>query len=1757
MPSSTEIVISYSGTDPEAGLSSGDWQTNFALLNGNWADQLLQAAEYYLQIRQVNPSQSTTFTLTGHSLGGGLAALVSVFFNVPAVAFDQAPFAKSATSLSDNATTLLSHLSAKGYSAVALAPLAEYIQTRGPGGDIPRASLVSTVRVDGEFLGNGPISGIGYKAIGSSAPTVLTHGPYSSPSTDMHSQALLTAFLASDLTASTGGDPQQTHSFSEVTKKLHDLLPMLFSRALFTHSTAPGTNAQANFLDHLVRHEIGIAGSFAADAMVTRFTADLWKLAQDGGLTLSEPNLTKTLMAFAMQKYYDEDLNGPSYNQHLFTELAAPGVGAGSGGIRFDMAHVTDNFAVALSAGQALNLADAKGYGLYFKSFLAQATFSSAERSQITTALPQLRDWYVQAGASGMTATDNLGRNAFMLGGTGQDTLTGATGADLLVGNAGDDVLQGGPGNDTLLGGTGTDTYTYISGQGRDTITDNGGAGSIVVDGIVLTGGPQLGDASVHRSTDGKHIYVQVDAKTLLIDGNLIVNDYTQVATAGALGLNMTGPAAAPQNPTTTSTITGDLTPVDIDPNTAGVQSQTDALGNIITNPNVPEPNRVDILFDSNANDSILAGGGDDRVLANGLGDDVIDAGAGRDDVYGGVGNDVISGGTGADILDGWTGNDLLFADGQVSIATAFANGNSQTGTALQGDWLAGGAGDDTLVGSTSKDVLTGGGGADLLFGGAGDDDLIGDADWVAANFNWTVEDRPDDRFFSPVTGTQFPLDDGADVIYCGLGNDHAWGGIGNDVLFGEGGNDWLYGEGGNDVLMGGANNDTLDGGDGLDYLNGGAGNDVLYGEAGDDTLDGGGGTYDQLRGGSGNNTFKAAALTNDLYGGAGNDTYLLTAGTSSNIFDGQGINNYIFGTGVVNGAQQLSSAMNSDTLELNFGSGTALRLVDSGYTAGTGLNVQALLGGGVFEFSNGQSIASKTMLSYSIAIAGSTGNDSVLGTLGGDRITGGTGADTLRGAAGADSLDGGAGDDLYKFEIHDGQDRITDIQGVNTLEFGVGITTSSIALVSHAADLLVHISNSGDQVVLVNWNTTASVSTIRFASGATWNRAQMQSSITSNAVTVAGGESDDQLLDGPGNDVLGGGGGDDRMYANAGNDTLDGGSGNDQLDAGFGNNVYLFGVGSGQDRIINFAVDSTPGKSNTLKFKDGVAPFDVVLRQLNANSIPGSTLRDLEVSIDHSGDKVSIKEFFNQNNPAAIDNPIQRFEFADGASWNLSDILAALYAGTSDNDVLYGTVAGESIQGGFGDDTLYGGDGSDTLVGGSGNDVVDGDEGVDTADYNTSIDPVIVNLSVTTAQAVSIANGADIFLDIENLVGSAFNDSLTGDANANRLVGGTGNDVVSGNAGNDLLDAGDGNDTVGGSLGDDTVWGGNGDDSINGGQNNDYLDGGAGDDLFVAMAGDDTLVGDSGVDTANYGTATEAIVVNLNTTVAQTISASSGTDLLSGIENLIGSAFNDSLNGDANANRLDGLAGNDSVAGNSGNDYLDLGDGNDTAAGGMGDDTVVGGNGDDVLSAGQGNDFIDGGAGNDVGTGMIGNDTMLGGDGVDTANFGSSTDGVTVNLSVLTAQYISAVSGTDTLSGFENATGSPYADTLTGDANANQLEGLAGADTLTGGLGADNFRFGSPADGNDTITDFLVGVDKLVVASSSFGTLVLGVLGATQYVAGTAPTANQPFAQFLYSTTTGQMAFDADGTGAASAVNIVTLLGLPALSAGDIWIGA
>jgi Ca2+-binding RTX toxin-like protein len=127
---------------------------------------------------------------------------------------------------------------------------------------------------------------------------------------------------------------------------------------------------------------------------------------------------------------------------------------------------------------------------------------------------------------------------------------------------------------------------------------------------------------------------------------------------------------------------------------------------------------------------------------------------------------------------------------------------------------------------------------------------------------------------------------------------------------------------------------------------------------------------------------------------------------------------------------------------------------------------------------------------------------------------------------------------------------------------------------------------------------------------------------------------------------------------------------------------------------------------------------------------------------------------------------------------------------------------------------------------------------------------------------------------------------------------------------------------------------------------------------------------------------------------------------------------------------------------------------------------------------------------------------------------------------------------------------------TLIGTVNADVLFGSAGNDVMSGGRGADQFRYTAPNQGLDTITDFLPGADKVQVVGSAFGGLAAGALPAGKLVANGAPVASQA-AQFLYNTGSGVLAFDADGPGGAAPLSLVTLVGLPALAAGDVVVGA
>jgi Ca2+-binding RTX toxin-like protein len=275
-------------------------------------------------------------------------------------------------------------------------------------------------------------------------------------------------------------------------------------------------------------------------------------------------------------------------------------------------------------------------------------------------------------------------------------------------------------------------------------------------------------------------------------------------------------------------------------------------------------------------------------------------------------------------------------------------------------------------------------------------------------------------------------------------------------------------------------------------------------------------------------------------------------------------------------------------------------------------------------------------------------------------------------------------------------------------------------------------------------------------------------------------------------------------------------------------------------------------------------------------------------------------------------------------------------------------------------------------LEGGPGADELDGGVGFDIASFAGSASAV----TGTVGGPVSGGDATgDTGNDLEGLIGSGHDDTLTGDERPNVLRGGAGDDVLAGLGGDDTLMGGPGMDRADYSAagaavavdlstpsaqptgaGSDTlrkienVTGSSFDDELSGGPGINRLEGGSGDDVLTGLDGADTLDGGDGVDLASYTKAPGAVVVDLAIAGAQdTVGA--GLDTLISIEDLAGSPFGDELVGDAGPNDIGGRGGGDTLDGRDGDDRLVGAMGNDTLTGGPGTDSCYGGPGSNTIT--------------------------------------------------------------------------------------------------------------------------------------------------------------------------------------------------------------
>lgn len=459
-------------------------------------------------------------------------------------------------------------------------------------------------------------------------------------------------------------------------------------------------------------------------------------------------------------------------------------------------------------------------------------------------------------------------------------------------------------------------------------------------------------------------------------------------------------------------------------------------------------------------------------------------------------------------------------------------------------------------------------------------------------------------------------------------------------------------------------------------------------------------------------------------------------------------------------------------------------------------------------------------------------------------------------------------------------------------------------------------------------------------------------------------------------------------------------------------------------------------------------------------------------------------------------------------------------------NDLMFGGAADDTLNGDEGNDTLFGSFGVDTMFGGDGDDILDGgfqvdhlfggagsdtfivkgqdfidaiDGGADTDALDasalsfTNLQSLVVNLQDETYFAAGGLEGVQSIVNVENVIGTAFDDEITGNALENNLDGGLGADTVDGaegddnvlgNGGGDTLFGGAGNDFVSGGGGDDfavggggndTVVGNDGADTLVGGGGNDRLFGGAGDDVIRGSVGADSMAGGSGVDLLSYSSDSAGVTVNLNTNTATGGEATG--DNFVGFEGVAGGSGNDVLIGNGGDNRIVGNGGDDTMLGNGGVDRISGYGGNDFLRGDDGDDRLFGGAGNDLIRGGAGADLMSGGAGD-----------------MDVVSYASDTAGVSINLNTGSASGGEATG--DTILFFEGVIGGSGDDVLIGSAADNGLFGGNGNDILLGGAGDDDMAGGN---GNDTMRggagadtmDGNGGVDTLLYTNDTTGVTV------------------------------------------------------------------
>ncbi len=790
---------------------------------------------------------------------------------------------------------------------------------------------------------------------------------------------------------------------------------------------------------------------------------------------------------------------------------------------------------------------------------------------------------------------------------------------------------------------------------------------------------------------------------------------------------------------------------------------------------------------------------------------------AGNDYLSGGDGNDLAVGGAGNDVIDGDDGDDRLFGDGRTEDERSGVNNVLRVEMAED----AAEHGNDVLRGGAGQDQLTGAGGDDRLDGGDDDDAIWGDSDRLA------IELHGDDVLEGGKGNDNLYGQGGNDELHGGDGDDQLVGGYleseedGDDILYGDAGKDTLHGMKGNDELHGGLDDDGLSGGEGHDRLFGGAGKDVLKGDNGNDDLSGGEGD-DSLDGGSGNDRLDGGAGDDSLTGGAGNDTFVLSQGNDT-VQDAEGRNR----VSILGGLAAFSIGASTASFENSNGARMTMTLATFATI-------------GEFEL-GGETLSSREFLRRMVPRTQSNTSINFAGGVTADQVNVRTeGNDLIITYSGGNSAWVSVGSLLSR-----GVPAVMESGAQPISALSEGAVSSSLSNVLVLVDWATHRGSMNYIQNLVVGGTTISLD------GA-FNAARQ----------YEGTDSGDHLTGAHTDDVLRGRDGVDLLESFDGADTLDGGAGNDVLRGGAGNDRYLVSAGCGRDLILDIS------GNDALIFAAGITPANLEINETNEGLL-------VVINRDQHGeiqDSVLVANWLTH-----AETRLERFEFADGSSWSVSEIEARVSGNRAPRmnfeDSSHTFLYGQELLLAVPVAAISDPDASDSV-----NVSVTLDTGQPLPAWlrydiqqqalvgqfsPESADPVTVRITATDNHGLTSIRHISLTADGQ-MRGTPFVDTLNGTSGADFMVGLDGNDQLRGQDGNDFLSGGLGDDVLNGGVGDDVLSGGAGADRLYGSAGTDSLSGGDGDDILNGEAGDDILNGGRGNDTLAGSAGSNRLVMQM-----------------------------------------------------------------------------------------------------------------------------------------------------------------------------------------------------------------------------------------------------------------------------------------------------